>query len=393
MGLGSQSGMKLDVPTLLVVLVAILQMAAIALMTSWKGRRFERHTVLWAIALQLGAICCATLLLRGAISDFVSITLANAGVLLAMGIGWNGARAFNGRRERWLPVLVAPALWLLTMFDPTIAESLSYRIALSSMLSCVLSCALAWEIWAKGKDDLVWRAPFAAVPALHAVFLVFRAILALSVDLPDDFLAGRSVASLGIGLLEPILMMFAATILGLRLSDERLKNLLKRAASVDGLTGLLNHGAFMDLARAQVDQARIDQRDITLLLFDLDRFKQLNDRFGHAAGDIALRTFSEVVRREIDEGQLVGRIGGEEFAALLIGCGAERGRNIAERIRADLAAQRIEHVGRSIAVTVSIGVMSVSGPDIEFERLMVAADEALYAAKRAGRDLVFQVAS
>jgi diguanylate cyclase (GGDEF)-like protein len=385
--------MKLDVPTLLVVLVAVLQMAAVALVTSWRGRRFERHAILWAAALQLGAICCAALLLRGVVPDFVSIALANAGILLAMGIAWNGARAFNGRRELWPPVLIAPALWMVAMLDPTIANSLSYRIALVSALSFVLSCALAWEIWAEGKDDLVWRAPFAAVPAVHAVFLVFRAVFALSTDLPADLLQGRSVLTLGLGLLEPILMMFAATIIGLRLSDERLKNLLKRAAAVDGLTGLLNHGAFMDQARARVEQARRDADAITLLLFDLDRFKQLNDRFGHAAGDAALRSFSEVVRRQIDEAQLVGRIGGEEFAALIVGGGPERGWTVAERIRSDLAAERIEHDGRSITVTVSIGVMSVSGPEIEFERLMVAADEALYAAKRGGRDLVFQAAS
>ncbi|WP_051231333.1 GGDEF domain-containing protein [Kaistia adipata] len=385
--------MKLDVPTLLVVLVAILQMAAIALMTSWTGRRFERHTLLWAGGLQLGAICCAMLLLRGVTSDFVSIALANSGVLLAMGLGWNGARAFNGRPARWWPVLIAPTVWLVAWQVPAIAHSLSYRIALLSVLSCVLSCALAWEIWARGKDDLVWRGPFAAVPAVHAVFLVFRALLALSLDLPENFLAGRSALSLGIGLLEPILMMFAATIIGLRLSDERLKNLLKRAASVDGLTGLLNHGAFMDLARARVERARADAEDITLLLFDLDRFKQLNDRFGHAAGDAALRRFAEVVRRQVDEAQLVGRIGGEEFAALLVGAGAVQGRAVAERIRVELAAEQIEHAGGTVAVTVSIGVMSVRGPEIEFERLMVAADEALYAAKRGGRDLVYQVAS
>jgi diguanylate cyclase (GGDEF)-like protein len=188
-------------------------------------------------------------------------------------------------------------------------------------------------------------------------------------------------------------MMFAATIIGLRLSDEGIKNLLKRAASVDGLTGLLNHGAFMDLARARVEQARNEAGSITLLLFDLDRFKQLNDRFGHAAGDAALRAFADVVRGRIGEAELVGRIGGEEFAALLIGCDAAQGWSVAEAIRADLAAERIEHAGRNIAVTVSIGAMSVSGPEIEFERLMLSADEALYAAKRGGRDLVYQVAS
>lgn len=385
--------MKLDVPTLLVVLAAICQMAAVALATSWTSSRPSRHNVLWALALQLGTASCVMLLLRGVVSDFVSIGLANGGILLAFGLAWNGARAFNGRPERWLPILIAPAVWMLALQDPAIGQSLSHRIALLSILSSVVSFALAWEIWARGKDDLVWRAPFAAVPAAHGVFLILRAGLALTIDLPENFLEGRSVLDLGVGLLEPILMMFAATIIGLRLSDEVMKNLLKRAASVDGLTGLLNHGAFMDLARARVEQARTKAGGITLLLFDLDRFKQLNDRFGHAAGDAALRAFADVVRGRIGEAELVGRIGGEEFAALLIDCDAAKGWSIAENIRLGLAAERIEHAGRDIAVTVSIGMMSVSGPEIEFEHLMLSADEALYAAKRGGRDLVYQAAS
>jgi diguanylate cyclase (GGDEF)-like protein len=385
--------MRLDVATLLVVLAAILQIAAIALAITRPRKRVARHTVLWALALQLAAVFCILVLLRGVISDFVSIRLANAGLLIAYGIAWNGARAFNSRPERWAPVLVAPAIWLIALLFPAFADSLSFRIALLSVLTCGLSCAIAWEIWANGKEHLVWRTPFAAVPAAHAVFLVFRAIFALTRDLPSDFLAAPSPADLGVALLEPILMMFAATIIGLRLSDERYKNVLKRAATVDGLTGLLNHGAFMDLARARVEQARLDNAPVTLLLFDLDRFKQLNDRFGHAAGDAALRAFSALVRSEVGEDQLIGRIGGEEFAALLVGRDQEEAWGLAERIRASYAARRIDHGGHSIAVTVSIGVMSVSGSNAAFERLMEAADEALYAAKRAGRDLVYRAVS
>lgn len=383
--------MTLDVPTLLVVLAVMCQMAAVSLVTNWVQKRPERHVMCWALALQIGALSCVLLILRGQVPDWLSIGIGNGGTYVALGAAWNGARAFNGRSPRWWPVFVAPAIWMIALLQPTIADSLAYRIALSSVLSGILSVALAWEIWAKGKDRLVWRGPFACIPALHAVLLVFRTIAALTLELPGDLLHGGPF--IGLGILEPIFMMFAATIIGLRLMDERLKNVLRRAATTDGLTGLLNHGAFMDLARERVERARREGDLITLLLFDLDRFKRLNDRYGHAAGDSALRIFSTIARREISETDYVGRVGGEEFAALLIGGDADRGRRVAERIRTDIAGQPVSHAGHSISVTVSVGVMTVSGQKADFESLMVAADAALYAAKRGGRDLVFQAAS
>ncbi|BCP54081.1 GGDEF domain-containing protein [Kaistia sp. 32K] len=383
--------MKLDVPTLLVVLAAMSQMACLSLMSNWLKSRPERHVRLWALALQIGALSCVLLLLRGRIPDWLSIGVANAGTFVTLGIAWNGARAFNGRRPRWLPVFIAPALWLISLQFPVIGGSIAHRVAISSVLMAPLSAALAWEIWARGRDALVWRGPFACVPAAHTLFLLVRTVWALTTDVPPDLLHGGSLLSLGI--LEPILMMFAATIIGLRLTDERLKNMLKRAASVDGLTGLLNHGAFMDLAREQVEQTRKAEEAVTLLLFDLDRFKQLNDRYGHAAGDAALKLFAGIVRQRTRDSDLVGRVGGEEFAALLVGCGADRGRFVAECIRADMASEPVVFATHRIQVTVSIGVMTVSGPKADFESLMVLADEALYAAKRGGRDLVFQAAS
>ncbi|WEK49547.1 MAG: GGDEF domain-containing protein [Candidatus Kaistia colombiensis] len=383
--------MTLDVPTLLVVLAVMSQMAALSLVTNWIQRKPERHILYWALGLQLGAFSCVLLFLRGQIPNWLSIGLGNSCSLIALGLAWNGARAFNGRAARWWPVFVAPAVWGIALQVPAIGDSLANRIALGSVLSGILSLELAWEIWANGKDRLVWRAPFACVPAAHAAFLLFRMIAALSWDLPQDLLHGG--VFIGLGILEPILMMFAATIIGLRLTDERLKNLLRRAALTDGLTGLLNHGAFMDIARDRAERGGNEGDEVTLLLFDLDRFKQLNDRYGHAAGDAALKCFSTLVQQHVAEVDFVGRVGGEEFAALLVGCGAERGRQVAERIRADFAGDPIHHAGQRIPVTVSVGVITATGRTVDFERLMVAADEALYAAKRGGRDLVFQVAS
>jgi len=383
--------MQLDVPTLLVVLAIMTQIAAMSLVFGWAQRKLERHILYWAIGLQIGAVSSALLGLRGIAPDWLSIGVANGCTFLALGMAWNAARAFNGRPACWWPILIAPGIWVVALQVPEIAGSLANRIVVSSLLGSVISVVLAWEIWTKGSDKLVWRRPFAAVPAVHAVFLLARAVGALTLDVPQDIFKASLVV--GVGVLEPILMMFAATIIGLRLTDERLKNVLKRAASIDTLTGLLNHGAFMDQAGARLRDARNRADFVTLLLFDLDRFKQLNDRYGHAAGDAALRAFSNIVRRRVSEKDCAGRVGGEEFAALLVDCSAARGLLVAERIRADIARHPVVHAGNDIRVTVSVGVMTVAAATADLGSLMVAADEALYAAKRAGRDLVFQAAS
>jgi diguanylate cyclase (GGDEF)-like protein/PAS domain S-box-containing protein len=156
-------------------------------------------------------------------------------------------------------------------------------------------------------------------------------------------------------------------------------------ARTDALTGLTNRRQFFELASRQLALSLRSRRSLSLALFDVDLFKEINDRFGHAAGDEVLR---EVARRAV-EGSLrdvdvVARIGGDEFVALLPDCGSEQARAVAERIRAAVAASPVAAPAGEVAVTISAGVASAALGDT-LERLLHRADEALYAAKAAGR--------
>ncbi len=168
---------------------------------------------------------------------------------------------------------------------------------------------------------------------------------------------------------------------------ESMESLLKQATS-DQLTGVANRRAFNEAANMELARHTRKPRDITLLLVDIDHFKQVNDTYGHPVGDQVIRNLAEVMLRSVRGIDVVARLGGEEFAVLLPSTDKTMGRQIAERIRANVARQAVRAGQLAISYRVSIGVASV-GKDIgTLDDLIAAADQALYEAKRHGRDRV-----
>ena len=159
-------------------------------------------------------------------------------------------------------------------------------------------------------------------------------------------------------------------------------NQLVRAADTDYLTGLLNRRAFDAEFHGQVDRARRNRLPLTLAMFDLDHFKQINDRHGHAGGDRVLCEFAALLERELRGGDTLARVGGEEFAVVLFGVGLDEGVAFAERIGRGLRKQ-----ARTDAPTLSAsaGVAALSEREDTPEALLLVADRALYTAKTAGR--------
>jgi len=160
----------------------------------------------------------------------------------------------------------------------------------------------------------------------------------------------------------------------------------KTAASMDPLTGLLNRRGFSEACARVIEREAKAGRPVTVLIFDIDHFKSINDRFGHPAGDELLKLFGTQIVANLRLTDLSGRIGGEEFAALLP-CPLEEGVIAAERCRQAFAASGIVVEEGPVDTTVSIGV--AGGPaGTELEVLLAAADTALYQAKRGGRNRV-----
>lgn len=166
----------------------------------------------------------------------------------------------------------------------------------------------------------------------------------------------------------------------------RLERVLRRLATTDPLTGLANRRYFIEAAEREMERARRYVLPLSIMALDLDHFKKVNDVHGHAAGDEVLRGVCRAVTELIRHTDVFGRLGGEEFAVLLPHTDSVGGVALADRVHNSIRAMRIPARKGEIAITVSIGVATLDHIDLYAEDLMRRADDALYAAKRAGRD-------
>jgi diguanylate cyclase (GGDEF)-like protein len=163
---------------------------------------------------------------------------------------------------------------------------------------------------------------------------------------------------------------------------------LQWLATTDTLTGLPNRLNFFAAGQMEIEHARRTGTPLALLMADLDEFKQVNDGFGHQAGDEALRSFAAICRNLIGEGQIAARLGGEEFGLLLRDADIDAAADLAERLRSTLQHHGIETKRGTIRVTVSIGIAMVDPHDDDLDPAIARADGALYAAKNGGRNRV-----
>jgi diguanylate cyclase (GGDEF)-like protein len=173
-----------------------------------------------------------------------------------------------------------------------------------------------------------------------------------------------------------------------RMELERVRDELAVMATVDGLTGVLNRRRFLEIAADELVRAHRYNRPLSIIAVDLDHFKDVNDRFGHATGDDVLATLARALQEQTRQQDVVGRIGGEEFAMILPETSIETTRDLAERIRAHVGAVKLAAGSVPLTVTASLGVAEVRPSDRAAEDALRRADEALYRAKRLGRDRV-----
>jgi diguanylate cyclase (GGDEF)-like protein len=162
----------------------------------------------------------------------------------------------------------------------------------------------------------------------------------------------------------------------------------------DGLTGLYNHAYMQELLERELSRARRYKRPLSVLMFDIDLFKQVNDTFGHLAGDDTLRNIARLLQHHARKEDIVARYGGEEFMLILPETDKEGAAIMAERLRAEVAAMRVATESGEFGVTISIGVAGydASGREISKRDIIQTVDKAMYTSKNEGRNRVTVVA-
>jgi diguanylate cyclase (GGDEF)-like protein len=307
--------------------------------------------------------------------------VAGAIMFIACGMIWNGVRLFHGRNPLLAASFAGAVAWLACMRFPAIASQDTARAMVGAIIIAAYTLSIALELWRERRNSLFSRTAAIIVPVMHCAIFVTPIVMELMLP-----------ASIGRGWLELLAletMIYAvgtAFIVLLMVKDQQLL-FHRTAASTDALTGLLNRRAFLEAA---INLSVLQEKkggQVTLMMFDLDHFKSINDRFGHAVGDDALRTFAASASASLRVNDVVGRLGGEEFAAI-VAADSEIGGRIAERVRAGFEAVGVEISGHQIDATVSVGTATAAADRHSVEWLIARADAALYSAKRSGRNRV-----
>jgi diguanylate cyclase (GGDEF)-like protein len=274
-------------------------------------------------------------------------------------------------------------LWLIVCQSPMVHESDSYRTMLGSLLIASYTLATAFEMWRERGEHLFSRWPAIVVLGVHgAVFLLPIPLIVLLPAERSLALAGSWVPILA---LETLLFAIGTAFITLVMAKERSEHVHRTAASTDALTGIANRRGFLDEAERLVRRQAWKNQPVTVLMFDLDHFKSINDRFGHALGDETLRLFARTAIVTLRSTDVIGRLGGEEFCAILPG-DLNVAATAAERVRSAFEAAGREVAGLEVGATVSIGAATAYDLPCDLLALLVRADAALYRAKQGGRN-------
>jgi diguanylate cyclase (GGDEF)-like protein len=374
--------MSLDTSTLYTVATMIA--ALLGMMLLFFGFQ-EKMAALkwWGSAYILGAASVALWTFGSARFGDMFALAVNAVGFLTCGMVWNASRLFHGRKATYPGLVLGALAWIATVMTLP-PGSTAIRMTIGAGIVAVYAALTAAELWTERRRTLRKRWPSVAVPVLHGFVLMLPILLGDLLHPHDHPFDQRIWVTMFT--VELVLYAVGTVFLIFMLVSERAVTVHKNAASCDPLTGMFNRRGFAEACARAIEREANGGRPVTVLIFDIDHFKSINDRFGHPAGDEVLKLFAAVVLNNLRISDLSGRIGGEEFAALLP-CPLEEGVIVAERVREAFEASGIVCDEGPVDTTVSIGV--AGGPaGTELEVLLAAADTALYQAKRTGRNRV-----
>ncbi|MBL7090583.1 MAG: GGDEF domain-containing protein [Acidovorax sp.] len=378
-------------PTLLIVAAILAALVTGVLSAVWLFNRRIPGLRLWAQALFCATVFCINLLLRDHVPLPLSVVLAQSSIALTAYLCLLGAREYMGKAPLGHGVAaLALALLLATaLFFTLVKPNVQVRIVLTGLVPGVIFIAAAHTLARGGFRKVPARYLFAATVGVHGAFLLLRPLL-FKLAAPAEGAqpeAGIVAALSQFVVLESTLAVVLVAFGALMLTNEFITNELRHLAEVDPLTNVFNRRAFLTLLDKAISNAQRTQTTLPVLVMDLDHFKKVNDSWGHRAGDDVLRHFVMLAQRCLRKEDVMGRLGGEEFAIFLPNAGAGGAIAVAERLRAMVEAHPVVTEQRSIALTVSVGVTLCAGSESAGTALQ-RADEAMYLAKERGRNRV-----
>jgi diguanylate cyclase (GGDEF)-like protein len=328
----------------------------------------------------------AGLLLHGALPDappLLNVVLANFFLFLELSLMNKAIAEFVNRGRRvWLFLLVLSVLMSIATVRYTLwPEDHTLRVAFISVVAIAAAACSAALLFRSLRGTA--NISIAAMGALFSLYAATNTVRLFDVwRLPQQsfyhiWLDRTIIAGLSLGFLW--------------MTNARLRASLEELACTDALTGTLNRRAVERQAQRVFDPRRPHKGSIAALMLDIDHFKQINDSYGHLAGDLALCAVANCLRMTMRAGDLIARLGGDEFLVILPNAGTGAAQLAASRVHAHLARLRVPYDTGEFGLKASIGVTSIDGSDLRLEDLLKLGDRALYVAKGNGRQEVCAV--
>lgn len=381
---------RIDLPTVYLLTICSALMMGIAMLVTGRAIRGRVAGMpKWAAACFLQAAAWAVFMLQFAGQVALPALAGNTILLLALVLHYWALRDLLelAPGQRWLWLVTMGLMWAGLVFTAVLWPSFAGRLVVTSAAHAGPLLAGAWVVLRANRWQVNSHLLVGAGFAFFGLGLLVR--LGLVLAMPQQF-TGLTESQLTQDVFYILVNVWIVSLsFGFVLmAYEKLNKDLEVLATRDSLTGCYNRRMLEELLSKELAATRRSGQPLTILVLDLDRFKTINDTYGHYVGDRVLRALVATAKLTLRTQDYVGRIGGEEFVAVLPNTDAEGAVAVAERLRLAVAQMSVTHDGRPVAATVSIGICGISETVDTLPVLLQLADQALYTAKALGRNRV-----
>lgn len=381
--------MQLDMITMSTVDITVTTVLGLVLVFTWTRERAVRLVGWWGLAMLFqagGAVIAASAAL---LDDALLVAAGLAVMVLADSLKSTASREFINRPTFAAWALLGPLAFLLVAFSGYVG-SLREQFVVFCALTALCNFGAGFELARANGKQLISHWP--AVVLLGATGIACVSLIPLAISVPYEQAREAYISGWFSGIsLVTLVIRIALAFVVLAMAKQRQEMEQRVNALTDTLTGLPNRRALYDSIDALEQNRDFKTGPISVLFFDLDHFKDVNDSFGHETGDSVLKLFATTAESQLKDHCLIARMGGEEFTAVLPGVDGADAAEIAEAIREAFAKSAADVDGLNVGTTVSVGVASRScdtRDSSDLGALFRQADAALYVAKRTGRNRV-----
>ena len=387
----------MDLRTLFIITVLINIIIAIIMAIYWRTQNTYAGFGYWTLANVAMTLTFSLFSLKGIAPEFVTVVIANTSAIAGSICRYAGVRFFWGAESlshtRFHQAVVIGCALFLAYFT-CIDDNVMFRqLAVSSVISgyFLVTARQMLKGASQGYPYEAWTVSMLNI--IYAILMMGRALEWYFYPESRHLLVASSMSTLYFSSI--LLLEVANALLFLMLNSQRLaKSLiivqqeLEKLASSDTLTGLFNRRKLAELCDQEIIEARTLNRPLAMLLIDLDHLKQMNDTFGHSAGDALINTVVKIIRDQLRPTDIAGRLGGDEFLLILPNTTQEHAKSIAEHIRQNVQNQAFHWEDKVLSMSLSIGVASLIDADANWNDWLQRADHNLYLAKNSGRNQI-----